>query len=150
MNLECSLEGLMLKLKFQYFGHLMWRADSVEKTPMLGIIEEKWMTEDEMVVWHHWLNGHEFEQTQGDNDGQRSLVCCSSWGPKESDTLSDWTTTMLSMWVSLVAQTVKTLPAVQKTWVQSPGQEDPLEKGMTTHFSFLAWRIPWTKEPCGL
>ena len=59
----CSLGGLMLKLKFQYFGHLMQRADSFEKTLMLGKIEgrrEKGMTEDEMVGWHHQLNGHEF------------------------------------------------------------------------------------------
>ena len=50
---------------------------------------------------------------------------------------------------SLVAQTVKNLPAVQKTWVQSPGQEDPLEKGTASHSRILAWRIPWTEEPCG-
>ena len=48
---------------------------------------------------------------------------------------------------SLVAQTVKNLPAVRKTWVQSLGWEDPLEKGMTTHSSILAWRMPWTEEP---
>ena len=47
----------------------------------------------------------------------------------------------------LVAQTVKNLPAVQETWVQSPGWEDPLEKGMAIHSSILAWRIPWTEEP---
>ena len=44
------------------------------------------MTEDEMVGWHHRLNGHEFEKTPGDSEGQRSLVCCSPWGCKESDT----------------------------------------------------------------
>ena len=50
------------------------------------------------------------------------------------------------MWqASLVAQMVKNLPAVQETWVQSLGQEDPLEKGMATHSSILAWRIPWTE-----
>ena len=48
--------------------------------------EEKGVTEDEMVGWHHWLNGHEFEQTQGDSEGQGSLTCCSLWGYKESDT----------------------------------------------------------------
>ena len=48
--------------------------------------------------------------------------------------------------VSLVAQTVKNLPAMQETWVQSLDQEDPLEKGMATHFSILAWRIPWTEQ----
>ena len=46
---------------------------------------EKGVTEDEMVVWHHQLNEHEFEQTLGDGEGQRSLVCCSPWGHKESD-----------------------------------------------------------------
>ena len=48
--------------------------------------EEKEMTEDEMVGWHHWLDEHEFEQALGDGDGQGSLVCCSPWGHKESDT----------------------------------------------------------------
>ena len=48
-----------------------------------------------------------------------------------------------------MAQTVKNLPAVQETWVQSLGGEDPLEKGMATHSSVLAWEIPWTKEPGG-
>ena len=51
---------------------------------------------------------------------------------------------------SLVVQMVKNLPAMQETWVQSLGQEDPLEKGMATHSSVLVWRIPWTKEPGGL
>ena len=52
--------------------------------------------------------------------------------------------------VSLVAQMVKSLPAMQETQVQSLGWEDPLEKEMATHSSILAWRIPWTEEPCGL
>ena len=61
---EYSLEGLMLKLKFQYFGHLMQRTDSFEKSLMLGKIEGgriRGTTEDEMVGWHHQLNGYEFE-----------------------------------------------------------------------------------------
>ena len=82
---EYSLEGLMLKLKLQYFGHLMWRTDSLEKTLMLGKIE-KVETEDAMVGRHHQLNGHESEQTLGDNGGQRSLACWGPWGSKESDT----------------------------------------------------------------
>ena len=61
---ECSLEGLMLKLNLQYFGHLMRRVDSLEKTLMLGGIrgrkEEKGTTEDEMAGWHHRLEGQEF------------------------------------------------------------------------------------------
>ena len=51
-------------------------------------------------------------------------------------------------WASLVAQVVKNLPAMQETWVQSLGQEDPLEKGMTTHSSTLAWRIPMDRGAC--
>ena len=61
---EYSLEGLMLKLKLQHFGHLMRRTDSLEKNLMLGKIEggeEKGATEDELVGWHHQLDGHEFE-----------------------------------------------------------------------------------------
>ena len=64
INSEYSLEGLMLKLKLQYFGYLMQRADSLEKTLLLGQIEgrrRRRATEDEMVGWHHQLNGHEFE-----------------------------------------------------------------------------------------
>ena len=65
--------------------------------------EETWMTEDEMVEWHHWLRGHEFEQTVGYSDEQRSLACCSSWVMKSHTGLSDWTTTAwphsLRIWV---------------------------------------------------
>ena len=53
-------------------------------------------------------------------------------------------------WASLVAQMVRNLPAVHETWVQSVGWEDPLEKGMATHSSILAWKIPWTEGPGGL
>ena len=70
----------MLKLKLQYFGHLMRRTDSFEKTLMLGKIEGRGPTEDEMVGWHHRLDGDEFEQTLGDSEEQGSLVCCSPWG----------------------------------------------------------------------
>ena len=59
-------------------------------------------------------------------------------------------TIALAMWILLVAQTVKSLPAMQETRVQSLGQEDLLEKEMATHSSILAWRIPWTEEPGGL
>ena len=75
----------MLKLKLQYFGHLMRRTNSLEKTLMLGW-EEKGMTEDEMVEWHPRLSGHEFEQGRGVGDGQGSLACCSPWGYKDSVT----------------------------------------------------------------
>ena len=85
----CSLEGLMLKLKLQYFGCLIRRADLFEKTLMLRKIEggeEKRTIEDEMVGWHHRFDGHEFDQALGVGDGQGGLACCSPWGRKEADT----------------------------------------------------------------
>ena len=92
----CSLEGLMLKLKLQYPGHLRQRADSFEKTLMMGEIwgqEEKGTTEDEMFGWHHWLNGQGFGWTPAVGDGQGGLACCDSWSRKESDTTErlNWT-----------------------------------------------------------
>ena len=92
---ECTLEGLMLTLKLQYFGHLMGRTDSFEKTLTLGKIEGRRRRgrQDEMVGWHHRLNGHEFEQAPGVGERQGGLVCCSPWGHKESDTTErlNWT-----------------------------------------------------------
>ena len=85
INNGYSLEGLILKLKLQ-FGHLIKRDNSLEKTLMVGKIQEKGATEDEMAGWYHQLNGHEFEQTLGDTKGQGSLACCSPWGCKELDT----------------------------------------------------------------
>ena len=98
---EYSLQGLMLKL--QYFGHLMWRADSIEKTLMLGKTEGKRRRgrQDEMVGWHHWLNGHEFGWTPGAGDWQGGLACCSSWACKESD-MTEWLNwTELNMYSTL-------------------------------------------------
>ena len=91
----CSLEGLMLGLKLQYFGHLMRRADSFEKTLMLGKIEGRRRRgqRDEMVGWHHWLDGHGFGWTPEVGDRQGGLLCCGSWGCKELDTTErlNWT-----------------------------------------------------------
>ena len=76
---EYSLEGLMLKLKLQYFGHLMRKANLLGKTHAGKdwMQKEKGMAEDKTVGWHHPLNGHEFERAPGDGEGQGSLVCCS-------------------------------------------------------------------------
>ena len=84
------------------------------------------MTEDEMAGWHHRLNGHEFEQTLGDGEGQGSLVCYSPWGHKELDTTEQLNHNMIppSMCLS--------------------------EKAMAPHSSTLAWKIPWMEEPGGL
>ena len=86
-----SLEGMMLKLKLQYFGHLIRKVDSLEKTLMLGGIGGRrrrgW--QDEMAGWHHWLDGRESGWTPGVGDGQGGLACCDSWGRKGSDT-TEW------------------------------------------------------------
>ena len=88
INPEYPLEGLLLKLKLQYFGHLMRRVDSMEKTLMLGKMEGRKGRgrQEEMVGRHHGVSGHEFEQTQGDGDEQGSLVCYTPQGRKDLDT----------------------------------------------------------------
>ena len=94
---EYSLEGLMLKLKLQYFGHQMWRTDSFEKTLMLGKIEGR-----KRRGQQRWLDGvtdsmemslSKLPPTLGVDDGQGGLACCNSWGCKESDTTErlNWT-----------------------------------------------------------
>ena len=87
VNPEYSLEGLMLTLKLQYFGHLMQRANSLEKTLMLGKIKGRRRRgqQNEMVEWHHRLNGHEFEQAPGDGDVQEAWHAAVH-GVTESDT----------------------------------------------------------------
>ena len=90
INPGITLEEMMLKLKLQYFGHLMWRVDSLEKNPMLGGIGGRRRRErPRMAGWHHWLDGRESEWTPGVGDGQEDLACCDSWGCKESDT-TEW------------------------------------------------------------
>ena len=103
---DYSLEGLILKLKLQYFGHLDAKSWLIWKDPDAGKDwrqEEKGTTEDEMVGWHHWLNGHEFEQAPGVGDGQGSLACCNPRGHRVGH---DWVT----KWNWQVALVVKILP----------------------------------------
>ena len=86
------IEGLMLKLKLQYFGHLMWKTDSLEKTLMLGKIESRRRRGRQRMRRSdgiNWLDGHEFEQAPGVGDGQGSLECCNPWGCKVRH---DWAT----------------------------------------------------------
>ena len=88
INFEYSLEGLMQKLKLQYFAHLIKTADSIGKDPDAGKDrrqKEKMAIKDEMVGWHHQFNGHELEQTPGDGEEQGSLGCCSPRGCKLGD-----------------------------------------------------------------
>ena len=87
---EYSLEGLMLKL--QYFGKPDAKNWLIGREPDAGKDwrrDEKVMTEDEMVGWHHWLSGYEFEQAPGLDERQGSLTCCSPWGHKYLDT-AEW------------------------------------------------------------
>ena len=97
----CSLEGLMLKLKLP----ILWPPDA--KSWLIGKDtdagkdwgrEEKGRTEDEMAGSHHWLNGHELEQTSGDTERQGSLACCSPWGCKELDMTEQLNWTELDLW----------------------------------------------------
>ena len=85
----CSLVGLILKLKLQYFGHLMRKADSFEKTLMLGKIEGRRRRGRQRMIWLDGITGSMdmgLGETPGVGDGQGGLACCGSWGRKESDT----------------------------------------------------------------
>ena len=99
INPEHSLKGPMLKLKLQYSGHLMQRADSSRKTPCCWESLKaggEGAAEDEIVRWHHRLNGHELEETPGNSEEQGCQACCCPGvqGVANSGTqLSDWTTT---------------------------------------------------------
>ena len=92
INLGYSLKGLMLKLKLQYFGHLMGTADSLEKSLMLGKIESRKRRGRKRMRWLDGISEAmdvKLEQTLGDGDGQGGLVCCSPWGHKELD-MAGW------------------------------------------------------------
>ena len=97
---EYSSEGLMLKL--QYFGHLMWRTNSLEKAMMLGKIESRRRRGRQRM---RWLDGitesMDMSLMLGFGDGQGGLACCSPWGQKESDTTErlNWTEPNWSFWV---------------------------------------------------
>ena len=137
---EYSLEGLMLKLRLHYFGHLMQRTDSLEKTLMLGKIEGQ-----RRRGWQRmrWLDGITDSVDMSLSKLWELLMDGEAWaaavhGITKSQTwLSDWTEAM--------AQTVKNPPSMWETCVWSLGCEDPLENGMATQSSILPWRIPMDK-----
>ena len=115
----------MLKLKFP----ILWPPDLKSRHVGKDLVagkdwrrEEKGATEDEMVGWHHWLNGREFEQTLGDGEGQGNLACCSPWGYRvrhDWDTEQQQAKLVIAFWASLIAQLVKNLPAMQETQFDS-------------------------------
>ena len=133
--------------------------------------QEKQATEDEMVGWHHRLNGHECEQTPGDGEGQGSLVCCSSWGCKESDTTGwlnnhrglnnrylfshssgGWKSevTVGSLWSLPSLQMAVFSPIFAQSFLCVCLSKFPLlikTPDIYTHSSTLAWKIPWMEEP---
>ena len=119
--------------------------------------EEKRMTEDEMVGWHHWLDGRESEWTPGVGDGQGGLACCNSVVAKSWRRLSDWTELKelvnvvyrLAWWLSSKEFSAK---AGDLGSVLGGGGDgaDSLENEMINHSSILAWEISWTEEPGGL
>ena len=143
----CSLEGMMLKLKLQYIGHLIQRVDSLEKNLMLGGFGGRRRRGRQRT---RWLDGIT-------NSMDVSWVDSGSWWwAGRPDVLQfmgsqrvghDWATEL--NWTELVAQMIKNLAAMWETQVWSQDQEDPLEKEMATHSSILAWKIPWTEEPGG-
>ena len=142
----------------------MQRTDSLEKTLMLGKIEgreRKGTLKDEMVEWHHWLKGHDFEHAPGVGDGQGSLVCCSPWGGKVGH---DWVT-YLTNW--RICQGIQYAGATRWVWklvprsfvwweMQGPpGGDDPIvysclrrantctTSSLSIHLSMTSRLLPW-------
>ena len=92
INPEYSFKGLMLRLKLQYIGHLMWFTGKDPDAGKDWQHEEKRVTGEEMVGWHHWLNGHEFEETPEDSEEQGAWCAAVHAVTKSRTQLSDWTT----------------------------------------------------------
>ena len=135
INPEYSLEGLMLKLKFQILGPPDAKSWLIGKDPNTGRDwrhAEKGTTEDEMVGWHHWPNGHELEQTPGDGEEQGTLSAAAPGVTKSQTQLSDWPTTHASkamlkvLHVKLQHYANHELPNVQASFKRGRGTRDQI------------------------
>ena len=114
---RCSMEGMMLKLKLQYFGHLRHKSWLIRKDSDAGRgwgQEEKRTTEDEMAGWPHRFNRGEFEWTPGVGDGQGGLACCNSWGHKELDMTEQLNWTDRESYISILFKV--TITKHQSLW----------------------------------
>ena len=153
INPEYSLEELMQKLKLQFFDYLVQRADSLEKTVMLGKMEGK-----RRRGWQRmkWLDGMSNSMDMNLSKLQEMVKDREGWHTpahgvaKNGTWLSYWTTKKYCSWDFPNSSAIKNPSAMQEMqepWVQAQGQEDPLDEGMATHSSILAWKIPQTEEP---